>query len=313
MGGQASKLREDLEATQRVLEAEKTRASLLQADVLGLRQELAEQGSKLEQRERELVDSASQCAHRLDEKEQEVAKALKEKEILEELRLNDAMIVKKLVIAVLQKPQVPRSSSTGAGLATDAGSLVAHGTGAAEVEPQLRPLLDDALARLAAREARTASLVQASRSDQRQELCRTLWLHQMCDASLTLRSANLMVLGGLRMPRSQQGRQSASGLSGGVGVLRRFGEEGGSDGRWTAVGGSLLWDARERELSALRFAMCGQVAPGQRVSVGFDHTGNLSGGLKSNLDAFTIHANGSIDLNRRHASRVGFEVSYDLD
>jgi hypothetical protein len=265
MGGQASKLREDLAATQRVLEAEKSRASDLQADVLSLRHQMAEQGSRLEQRERELADAASQCAQRLDEKEEEVAKALKQKEILEELRLNDAMIVKKLTTAVLLKSQVPRSTSAAQGLATGAGPVGAHGADAAEGEPQLRPGLDDTLARLAAQEAQTAALLQASRSEQRQELCRTLWLHQMCDASLTLRSANLMVLGGLRMPRSQQDGQPCSGLSGGVGVLRRFGEEGGSDGRWTAVGGSLLWDARERELSALRLAMCGQLTPGQLV------------------------------------------------
>jgi hypothetical protein len=53
--------------------------------------------------------------------------------------------------------------------------------------------------------------------------------------------------------------------------------------------------------------------PSHPYSLGFDHTGRLSAGLKSSLDAFTVHATGSIDLNRRNVSRVGIEVSYELD
>ena len=64
--------------------------------------------------------------------------------------------------------------------------------------------------------------VQAYR---RQELTSTLWIPDLCDVSFALRSSQLMLLGGLRMPRaSKPGAQRGSGLSPGVAVLRQFGE-----------------------------------------------------------------------------------------
>lgn len=302
MGGQASKLREDLEATQRDLSFERTRAKGLQSDADVLRQEVAAQESQLLQRERELADAARECVRRLDLKEEELIKAVKQTEILEELRVSDALLVKSITTAMLHtQPGVSPPPPPAAALI------------AGEGEGELRSALNQTLARLSGEEAMRKSLAQASRSDQRQELCRALWLQKMCDASLTLRSSNLMVLGGLRMPRPLRDGQAASGLSGVVGVLRRFGAEDGSGDPWAAVGGSLLWDARERELSALRFAMCGQPLPNQRVCLGFDHTGSLTGSLRSNWDAFTLHATGSINLNARGGKGVGLELSYDLD
>uniref|UniRef100_A0A7S3W6S4 Uncharacterized protein n=1 Tax=Strombidinopsis acuminata TaxID=141414 RepID=A0A7S3W6S4_9SPIT len=314
MGGQPSKLREELQAAQRQLSEEQSRAGSLEAELRSTQQSLATERGKREQREAELGEAARQYAQQLEAKEEHVICALKQREVLEQLRISDALLLKSVTTAMLQKPPVVRTCVTGALDELGAGAIASDSaTAAGKGEEQLRDELNAALARLAVKEAHSSVLIQASRSDQRRALCSELWLNQMCDASLTLRSANLMVLGGLRMPRPQQGLLPATGLSGGVGVLRRFGAEEGSAGPWTAVGGSLLWDARERELSALRFAICGQPMPGQRVSMGFDHTGSLTGSLKSSWDAFTLHATGSVDLNTRGINRMGVEVSYDLD
>lgn len=305
MGGQASKLREDLESTQRQLTEEKTRADGLQAGIAELRGQLSAKEGTLLQRERELATSARECARRLDAKEEERIKAIKQREVCEELRRSDALLVKSITTAMLARPKLDAALPDTA--------AAARASFAAEGETQLRTALNQTVARLGAAEASRAALLHATRSAQRSELCQTLWLLNQCDASLTLRSSNLMVLGGLRMPRPHTDGQSASGLSGGVGVLRRFGAESGTAGRWAALGGSLLWDARERELAALRFAVCAEPASNQRVCVGVDHTGSLTGSLKSHWDVYTLNATGAFDLNRRGGNRVGIELSYDLD
>ena len=111
---------------------------------------------------------------------------------------------------------------------------------------------------------------------------------------------------------------SSSGLCGGVGVLRRFVGELNSPTpcphmshfvspichklilffrfcsstdarapaghRWAAVGGSLLWDAREHEIAALRFALTAQPRAGQQLTTSFDQSGTLTGAYKASLN-----------------------------
>lgn len=83
-------------------------------------------------------------------------------------------------------------------------------------------------------------------------------------------------------------------------------------GRWAALGGSLLWDARERELSALRLALCAQPLENQFMSLSFDHTGGLTGSVKTSRDALSARLFGTVDLNGKGVSRAGVELAYDL-
>ena len=80
-----------------------------------------------------------------------------------------------------------------------------------------------------------------------------------------------------------------------------------------AVGGSLLWDARASEVSAVRLAICGKPSPQQDLSLSFDHTGGLTGSLRAKHDALTVRLTGTVDLNRKGGSGAGLEVVYDLD
>ena len=72
----------------------------------------------------------------------------------------------------------------------------------------------------------------------------------LCDVSLTVRSKSLLMLAGARMPRKP--RPGAAAASPALAVLGHFGDDLSTDGKWAAIGGSLLFDTREREVSALR-------------------------------------------------------------
>ena len=205
-------------------------------------------------------------------------------------------------------------------------------------------------------QGRAAELERAALAHRRSELARDLWLPDLCDISMTLRTSQTLVLTGLRMPRVPTMGQRGAGLSPGLGVLRQIGEPtskvGGGQpvapplprtsrllaphppspracsrsistssshiaalpvqGRWAALGGSLLWDAREREIASMRLALCAQPAADQLVSLSFDHTGGLTGSVKTQRDSMTARLFGTLDLNRKGGSRAGVELIYDL-
>lgn len=98
---------------------------------------------------------------------------------------------------------------------------------------------------------------------------------------------------GLKLPHEEEG------LVGSLGVLRRFGAAEGASGPWAALGGSLLWDARQRKLAALQVAACAELSPSQLVCLGVDQTGALTGSVRSTVDSFTLLASASVDLSRR--------------
>mmetsp|Transcript_8790 Transcript_8790/g.14742 ORF Transcript_8790/g.14742 Transcript_8790/m.14742 type:complete len:313 (+) Transcript_8790:33-971(+) len=312
MGGQTSKLQDELERTNKELAAARVMSTELQQANQELHEQVRAQQGKLQQRESELATAARDCAQRLDAKHGELLKAIKQKEIAEELRRSDALLVKRVTAAILKKHRTD-------GPLKEAHDLMVGGGMAAEAlaandEQQLRQALISTSTRLGDAQAQVLQLQQVHSAEARHSLCDILWQPQLCDASLSLRSSNFMVLGGLRAPRSPtQFNQRGNGLCGGVGVLRRFGEPSFQEGRWGAFGGSLLWDVRERELAALRFALCMQAAPSQQLSASFDHNGNVSGRVSASVDALTIRLNGTVDLNRTRESCFGVELSYDLD
>ena len=129
---------------------------------------------------------------------------------------------------------------------------------------------------------------------------------------MMLRSSQLVVLGGVRLPRPASFASRGSGLSPGLAVMRHLGTPS-TDGQWAALGGSLLFDAQEREVSALRLALCAQPAANQLVSLSFDHTGGLTGSVKTKRDSLSARLFGTLDLNRKGATRAGLEMVYDVD
>ena len=79
------------------------------------------------------------------------------------------------------------------------------------------------------------------------------------------------------------------------------------------MGGSLLWDAREREVASLRLGVTAQPAPSHRVGVAFDQTGGLSGSWKATRDGVSARLYGTVDINgKKGGNRAGAEVVYDL-
>jgi hypothetical protein len=73
------------------------------------------------------------------------------------------------------------------------------------------------------------------------------------------------------------GGSRGTGLAPGVSFLRYLGDPTSDNGVFAAAGGSLLWDTREREVSAMRLALCTQPAPNAHLAASIDHTGGLSG------------------------------------
>jgi hypothetical protein len=56
------------------------------------------------------------------------------------------------------------------------------------------------------------------------ELARSLWLPELCDMSVTLRTPQLLVLAGLRMPKEPSLGVRATGLSPALAVMRHIGK-----------------------------------------------------------------------------------------
>ncbi|KAL1503904.1 hypothetical protein AB1Y20_012366 [Prymnesium parvum] len=155
-----------------------------------------------------------------------------------------------------------------------------------------------------------ASLLASDKAHRRRELAKILWGDDLGDVTLSLRSEQFQVLGGLRLPRAAVPSRRSSGPLPSVAVLRQMGDAFGEN---TAVGGSLLWDAREREVAALKLALCTSPNPSQEYCLSFDHTGGLTGSVKAKRDGFTMRLFGTLDLNRKGASNAGAELVYDLD
>jgi len=303
MGGAHSQLEE----TKKLLQQEQARSSQLAAELAQKTSTVHKQAKELVQRDADLAAAANECEQRLDAKSEELAKAVKQRELAEDLRRSDAVLIKRVMSSVLRKREE--------GQPLPGGVDAIQATLAASSELQLRQVVQGTAIRLAEVEAQKLALQKSHEADLRRELCESLWLPKLCDVSLALRHSHLMVLGGIKMPRS---RPPASGLSGGVGVLRRFGGHFGdasiSQGEWAAIGGSMLWDSSKAELAAVRFAMCVQPAPTQQLCASFDHRGKLNGSVKATLaDALSVRFNWEVDVNRKEAPTAGVEFFYDLD
>jgi len=309
MGGQTSKLQEELDQTKKQLADVQAQASSREAE---LRDRVLAYEVSLRRQDVALANAARECSSQLETKEQLVQKANKQREITEELRRSDALLVKRVTSALLRR----EANALAPALSPDGligGSMAAELTVAADSGLRLRQALQQSAAQLEAANSRVHELQLKLRDDARRELCDSLWLPKHFDLSIALRSAPLMVLGGLRLPRAQQAGLPASGLSGGLGVLRTFQMPALSQAGLVAIAGSMLWDARERELAALKLAACVQPSPTQQLCVSFDQTGSFSLGAKASVNALSVRVSGSVDANRRRAAGATVEVAYDLD
>mmetsp|Transcript_14413 Transcript_14413/g.32941 ORF Transcript_14413/g.32941 Transcript_14413/m.32941 type:complete len:310 (-) Transcript_14413:796-1725(-) len=309
MGGQASKLQEELERTRKQLSDVQSQAAAREAE---LHARVLSQEASLLQRDQQLANASRDCAAQLDEKQKLLQRANKQREIAEEMRRSDALLVKRVTSALLRREAgtlAPTPSADG----LLSGSMAAELAVATDSGLRLHQALQQSIAQLEASNMRAQELEHNLRNVLRGELCHSLWMPTHFDVSLSLRSAPLMVLGGLRFPRQQHPGHPATGLSGGVGVLRTFQIPAISQDGFGALGGSILWDARERELAALRLAFFVQPSPTQQLCASFDHLGKLNLSAKGSMDAFSVRVSGSIDANQQRAASAAVEFSYDLD
>lgn len=307
MGGSQSKDAE-LAALSATLSSEKARARTLQASKQQLEEQLAATARELASSREAAEAAASDGAAKLSAAQASAAEAAKRQQLAEELRRSDALLAKRLMHAQLRQlgGEAPAAGGGVDGLAAAQLAL------AAQDEMQLRQMLMHTAGELETSQARSLELERAARSHSRSALSAELWEPGLCDASVALRSSSLMVLAGVRMPRPSAPGVRGTGLSPALAVLRQFGEPAGG-GRWAALGGSLRWDAREAEVAALRVALSAQPTASERVAVSFDHTGGLTGSVKTTRDGVSARVFGTVDVNRAGASRAGVEVLYDLD
>lgn len=111
MGLGTSKLKEELEASQKELSEWRARAESLGSEATALQ-------DKLLLREREAADAAQRCEQRLDASREELEKAVKHRQIAEEMRRSDALLVKR-VTSMLVRQQKAASGEAGS---TEGGS-----------------------------------------------------------------------------------------------------------------------------------------------------------------------------------------------
>lgn len=129
MGLGGSKLQEELEASKSDLTAARTRLQALEAQHGALQTEAQQTAERLRQREAELAAEAQERERLLRAKDDELGKAIKQRQLAEELRRNDALLAKRVMCAQMKAggARSPPSSDF------DAGSVVAGGAMAAQM------------------------------------------------------------------------------------------------------------------------------------------------------------------------------------
>jgi hypothetical protein len=224
MGGSQS--REQLEQCKADLAKTKNQLNQMSDERDELRARVDSQAMQLEQSRTSLQDAAREAKQQLEEKEEAVNKAVKQQQLAESLRRSDALLAKRLMNAQLRhlggQPLPGLDGSTAP--PAEEGALAASLALAAQDELQLRQMLLHSANELEASQQRVADLQRASLSNRRSELSRELWLPDLCDVSMTLRSSQYLVLGGVRLPRAQRPGVRGSGISPAVAILRHLGQ-----------------------------------------------------------------------------------------
>ena len=219
------------EQAESLASAEKKIASLT-AQSQELKSRVQQQAAEIAKQSNALDAAGRDYAEQLRMKQAAVEQARRQQQLAEDLRTNDALLAKRLMHAQLRAtPGQPSGDSF------EAGAL------AAQDVLQYREVLVHTARELDTARADARASEAAALATRRAELAKDLWLPNLCDVSLTLRSSQGLLLAGLRAPREPAPGVHAGGVSPGVAILRHFGKPA-AHGQWAALGGSLLWDAK---------------------------------------------------------------------
>ena len=229
----------------------------------------------------EIKHIEKKLAQQDDENKKILKDALKRAEIAEDKQRADALLVKRVISALLKKHSakeiaqaLPMPSS-----ALDTSAAAADVISAANVEEEIRSSLDSAILRVRHLQTENEGLLAERDAKKRQQLCQSLWQLPLCDASFTLRNSHVAAMCGLRLARSASLHEQASGLSASLGFLRRFRDPNVST-RGASIGGSLLWDVQMHRVAALRAALCLEPGPNCDLLASVDHTGGVCGSVR---------------------------------
>lgn len=240
------------------LTAAEQRIAALETEAESLKAQVQEQAAELTQH-RGVVDATERMHLRQLKEKQLAGKQERDlRNLVEVLRDNEALLAKRLMHAQLRPLSGGHDSALLGSNLQDCEIITAHNVH--EIEK----------ARLNER-----ALESVAMAHHRAELSRELWLSELCDISLTLRSTRGLLLVGLRTPCARAAGLRGCGLCPCLAVLRHVGGPT-VQGPWAAAGGSLLWDARKCEVTAMRLALCAQPTINQQLAISFDHTGGLS-------------------------------------
>ena len=102
MGLGGSKLQDELDASKRDLTAARVRLQALESQHGVLQTEAQQTAERLRQREAELAAEGQECERLLRAKDDELGKAIKQRQLAEELRRNDALLAKRVMCAQMK-------------------------------------------------------------------------------------------------------------------------------------------------------------------------------------------------------------------
>ena len=128
MGLGGSKLQDELDASKRDLTAARVKLQALEAQHGVLQTEAQQTAERLRQRDAELAAEGQERERLLRAKDDELGKAIKQRQLAEELRRNDALLAKRVMCA-----QMKAGGRSPVGADFDAGSVVAGGAMAAQM------------------------------------------------------------------------------------------------------------------------------------------------------------------------------------
>jgi hypothetical protein len=235
MGQGQAKLTDGLDVSKRELADANERCRALEAQIAMLKSEVTQAAQTLQQSKAALQQAGRAHEQLVDSYDAELSKAVKQRQLAEELRRSDALLAKRIMCAqkLAQGVVAPKAD----------GAMAAQFALAVQDELQLRQvapahvlwthqtaaillgctLLQTRL-QLGTQLESGRTLEQARIQQVRRELCDSIWLAEECHVSLVVRSTDLMVLGGLRMPHQSPGQLERNGISPGLAVLRYFGD-----------------------------------------------------------------------------------------
>mmetsp|Transcript_1355 Transcript_1355/g.3837 ORF Transcript_1355/g.3837 Transcript_1355/m.3837 type:complete len:312 (+) Transcript_1355:112-1047(+) len=307
MGNSTSK---DLEEAKTRLAAAEKRTATLADEKAKLDEKVRLQAQTLDLQQKALSDAVESSSRQLRQKDDDLAKALKQKQLAEGLRRSDALLAKRLLHSQLRHLG-GASASDGASVGELDGSVAAAAAALSACdEMQLRQMLMHTTSELEALKQRSATLERAAKNHHWSELTRELWVPQSpreSYLSVTQRGARQLMAGGLRV----------TPLSPMLSVMQQFGSP--EQDKWCAVGGSYLYNAQKGiGGSTLRVGVCAQPAPTQQIAISYDHNiirdGHMgvSGSCKTTRDSLTARLFGTLDIQGGTHHRAGLELIYDV-